>query len=187
MHEHFYLDQDGEVQPLDLQALPRHVRLDGRTVQVGALVPDGFRVDGEFTLHGEYVGDLPQKGETFEVQKGSQVRSTNPSSAVRVAGRRYKVQVHHAYAAQRLCVGSRSYDAQGAVAHESLSYMVRQDRDIVDEFFGTRELASFKSAFTEGPRKVRSDGSSYCSLFLVVGTPQVHWAGSGGYWNWTTI
>ena len=121
-------------------------------------------------------------GDTVTIRKGVTIKSTHPTSPVKVAGRTYKVQIRDTVDAIRVAVGHRNYNAEGVVDHESFSFYDRRDPDRIEEVYGKRAPEQLREHLTEGVRHNRPDGTSYTSLFLAVDVPKVVWAGTGGYW-----
>ena len=121
-------------------------------------------------------------GDFVTIRKGVMIKSTHPSSPVKVAGRTYKVQIQDAYEATKVAVGHRDFDADGNVVYESFSFYDRRDPDLIKEIYGSSDPEQLREHITEGTRYDRPNGTSYTSLFLAIGEAKVVWAGAGGYW-----
>lgn len=121
-------------------------------------------------------------GDFVTIRKGVTIKSTHPSSPVKVAGRTYKVQIRDAYEATLVAVGHRNYDANGVVDYEDFSFYDRRDSDCIKEVYGSSNPEQLREHIKEGTRYERPDGTSHTSLFLAIDNSKVVWAGAGGYW-----
>jgi len=125
--------------------------------------------------------DIP-RGTYIRIPKGTVIRTTHPCYTDKTAARTYTVTLDHIIGATSLPVAHRDYDAEGNVQYESEPQLWHGDVNLVLKRYGTVDLESLREHFVEGPRRLRPDGTSYCSLFLQVLEAEVSWAGSGGYW-----
>ena len=110
--------------------------------------------------------ELPiKRGQELTIPKGTLYHHRGELHETR---RAYKVRVHSVLNGMSVCVGHIYKDG-----HVNLNFMSRNDRETVEELYGTSDLSQLWPRMT-----VRNN-----SIYLPVSNPMVTWAGSGGYWS----